>query len=322
MKAIQIQAYGGTEVLKVIDVPRPEPAPGEVLIHVQAAGVNPADIHIRSGFATMPPEYRPANVLSLPRILGSDVSGIVEEIGPGVTAFKKGDAVYGLIRFPSGNPEGAYAEYISAPTEDLALKPESMSHVQAAALPMTALTAWQALFDHANMSKGQTVLINGASGGVGHLAVQIAKAKGAHVIAVASGRNAEFVERLGADQFIDYTKTELENAVSDVDLVIDTVGGPNGGRFIDVLKPGGRLVPIFYGTYPAERAAAAGVTVRGMQVHSNGSQLAAIGQLVDEKLLRVEIESVFPLEEADQAHARIESRRTRGKIVLRVGDEL
>jgi NADPH:quinone reductase-like Zn-dependent oxidoreductase len=210
MKAIQIHAFGGPEVLEYEDVPRPTAGPGEVLIRVLAVGVNPHDCFTRRGYEGAP-ESLGLSRPRLPLIPGHDVSGIVETLGPGVTAFREGDAVYGLIRFPQAFDAAAtYAEYTTAPAADLAHKPAAIDHIQAAAVPLAALTAWQALFEHANVTTGQTILVNGAAGGVGHFAVQLAKVRGARVIGVASGRNAAFVRELGIDHFIDYTTTPMK----------------------------------------------------------------------------------------------------------------
>jgi NADPH:quinone reductase-like Zn-dependent oxidoreductase len=316
MKAIRVHTSGGPEVLKYEEVPRPIAGPGEVLIRVYAAGVNPGDWHGRAGFPDVPEHLRPT--IPRPSTPGFDASGIVEAVEPGVTEFQEGDAVYGMIRFPLKGSIGAYAEYITAPVTDLASKPVTIDHLQAAAVPMAALTAWQELFDHAHLEAGQTVLINGAAGGVGHFAVQLAKAKGAHVIGVASGRHAAFLQELGVDQYIDYTTTLVEQAVSDVDLVLDTVGGENPVRLLPVLKRGGMLIPIYLGHPTASQAEAFGVTIGGKQVRTNAGQLAEIGRLIDTGQVRVAIDTVVPLSEAYKAHVRGEAGHVRGKIVLRV----
>jgi NADPH:quinone reductase-like Zn-dependent oxidoreductase len=298
------------------DVPRPTVETGEVLIHVQAVGVNPADWKAISGVT------RRVREIPLPLIPGWDVSGIVEEVGPDVSAFRPGDAVYGLLRFPSPSA-GTYAEYTTGPIADIALKPTSLDHTLAAAVPMAALTAWQGLFMHGKMEAGQTVLITGAAGGVGHFAVQLAKSKGARVIAVASGRHAAFLHGLGVDQFIDYTSTSLEGAVDDIDLVVDTAGGTNGDSLLSVLKPGGTLIPISANQFSPERVTQAGVSIVTtfgpvMQVRSNGSHLVEIGKLIDAGQVRVAIDTVVPLAEAARAHERSAAGHMQGKIVLAV----
>ncbi|GHO97844.1 NADPH:quinone reductase [Reticulibacter mediterranei] len=316
MKAIQVHTFGGPEVLTYQDVPRPTAGVGEVLIRVQAAGVNPAEWKAVSGLT------RRVREVPLPFIPGWDVSGIIEEVGPDVTAFQQGDAVYGLLRFPSPSA-GTYAEYTTGPVADLALKPTSIDHIQAAAVPMAALTAWQGLFVHGRMEAGQTVLITGAAGGVGHFAVQLAKSKGARVIGVASGRHAAFLHELGVDQFIDYTSTSPEGAVHDVDLVVDTAGGMNGDPLLSVLKPGGTLIPISANQFSPERVAQAGVSIVTtigpvMQVRSSGAQLVEIGKLIDAGQVRVAIDTVVPLAEAARAHERSAAGHVRGKIVLAI----
>lgn len=315
MKAIRVHTFGGPQVLTYEDVPRPTAGAGEVLVRVYAAGVNPGDWKARAGKTLR-------ERLLLPHIPGWDISGVVEAVGPDVSEFREGEAVYGLIRFPSP-PAGAYAQYVTTPAAHLALKPLTIDHIQAAGVPMAALTAWQALFEHAHMEAGQTVLITGAAGGVGHFAVQLAKAKGARVIGVASGRHKAFLRELGVDQFIDYTTTPVEQAVHDVDLALDLIGGANVDCLLPALKRGGTLVPIASSQYSTERFAEAGVTIlttvgRITQVRSNGAHLAEIGELIDAGRVRPVIDTVVPLSEAHKAHDRGEAGHVRGKIVLDV----
>jgi NADPH:quinone reductase-like Zn-dependent oxidoreductase len=327
MKAIQIHTYGGPEVLVHENVLRPTAGPGEVLIRVFAAGLYPGDWYIRSGYANLPEEVRNSLLtkFSLPLIPGTQVSGIVEAVGPNVTAFHKGDAVYGLIRFPSGGvPAGAYAEYITAPAEHLALKPVSIDHLQAAAVPMAALTVWQGITQHTNLEAGQTVLVNGAAGGTGHFAVQLAKARGARVIGVASGGHEAFLRELGVDEFVDYTTTSPEQVARDVDLVIDTVGTVGENPLLSTLKRGGTL--LWIGLRPLKNGIGterteAGVTIEKIQVRSNGAHLAEIGKLIDARQLRVAVDTVVPLAEVSLAHERGERGHLRGIIVLRVAEE-
>jgi NADPH:quinone reductase-like Zn-dependent oxidoreductase len=317
MKAIQYYSEGGPEVLVYEDVPRPTAGPSEVLIRIYAAGVNPADWRARAGFPDVPEKFRYAIPhISLPSIPGFDVSGIVEAIGADVSEFREGDAVIGMVRFPQGGR--GYAEYTIAPVTDLARKPAAIDHLQAAAIPMAALTAWQMLYQ--DLEAGQTVLVNGAAGGVGHFAVQLAKVKGAHVIGAASGGHAAFLRELGVDECIDYTVTPVEQVVHDIDVVFDTVGGDNN-RLLSVLKRGGRFVPVNAGNYSAERASEAGITIgtshhRALQ--SSGVQLAEIGKLIDTGQVQVAIDTIVPLAEAYKAHERGEAGHVRGKIVLRV----
>ncbi|KOG87227.1 NADPH-quinone reductase [Streptomyces varsoviensis] len=328
MKAVRLHEHGGPEVLRYDEVPMPEPGPGEVLLRVHAVGVNPPDWYLRDGLSNLPPETRPA--FDLPVTPGTDVSGVVEAVAADVEGFAMGDEVFGLLRFP-GFDGRAYAEHVAAPASDLAHKPAGIDHVHAAGAPMSLLTAWQFLIDlghdhpspfqaarHRPVALGPdtTVLVNGAAGGVGHFALQLAKWKGAHVTAVASGGHEAFLRELGADEFIDYTRRRPEEAVSGVDLVLDAVGGPHSSRFLRTLKRGGALFPVFFGDYDDEETARLGVTVSGTQVRSNGAQLAEVGRLLDAGTIRVAIDSTFPLADARAAHERAARGHIRGKIVL------
>ncbi|GHO56808.1 NADP-dependent oxidoreductase [Ktedonobacter robiniae] len=314
MKAIRIYKEGGPEVLVYEDVPRPTAGPGEVLLRIHVASINPADWRGQRGFPDIPEKFRPR--VARPSIPGFDASGIVEAVGPGVSEFREGDAVFGMIRFPER--ASTYAEYTTAPVTQLARKPATIDHLQAAAIPMAGLTAWQELFDQANLQAGQTVLINGAAGGVGHFAVQLAKVRGARVIGVASGRHADFLRDLGVDQFIDYTTTPVEQAARDVDLLIDMVGGANSDRLLATLRRGGTLIPVNFNYYTPERVAEAGALVKGKRVQVNVGQLAEIARLVGEGRVCVAFETILPLAEARKAHEIAEAGHVRGKIVLRV----
>jgi NADPH:quinone reductase-like Zn-dependent oxidoreductase len=317
MTAIRVHAIGGPEQLVPERVPIPEPGPGEVLIEVRAAGLNPPDWYARAGFPQIPESLRPP--LSLPFTPGSDVSGVVARLGPDATGFAVGDEVFGLIRFPRRGIGGqGYAEYTTAPVAHLARKPAAWSHVEAAGAPMAGLTAYQRLFDDVRLEPGRTVLVNGAAGGIGHFAVQFAKDRDAYVIGVASSGHEAFLRVLGVDRFIDYTTTAAEEVVRDVDLVVDTVGGPRGHRFLPVLRRGGVLAPMFLGDYHPERAAELGIELRLSQVHSSGPQMAEMAALADAGRLRVGIDSVFALADAAKAHARAERGHLRGKVVLEV----
>jgi NADPH:quinone reductase-like Zn-dependent oxidoreductase len=330
MKAIRLHDFGGPEVLRYEDVAIPELKPGEVLVRVHAVGINPPDWYLRDGYKQLPPEMRPS--VPLPVIPGSDISGIVEAIPENVQGFSVGDEVFGMIRFPSYGESDAYAEYVAAPASDLARKPVGIDHVRAAGAPMSGLTAWQFLIEQGHNEpnplqpephrpvplNGKTVLVNGAAGGVGHFAVQLAKWKGAHVIAVASGTQEFFLRELGADEFIDYAKSAPEDVAHDVDIVLDTLGGPTTGRFLRTLKRGAALFPVFPGFSNAEEAAKLGVTVSMTQVRSNGSQLAELGRLLDAGTVRVAVDSTFPLADARKAHERAANGHIRGKIVLTV----
>jgi NADPH:quinone reductase-like Zn-dependent oxidoreductase len=333
MKAVRLHAFGGPDVLRYEDAPRPEPGPGEVLVRVHAVGINPPDWYLREGYKMLPPEWQPQ--IALPVIPGTDVSGIVEAVAADVGNVAVGDAVYAMVRFPAGlaGDSRAYAEYVCVPAAEIARKPAGIDHVHAAAAPMSLLTAWQFLVDvghdapnplqpnkHAPVPlDGKTVLVNGAAGGVGHLVVQIAKWKGARVIAVASGRHEALLRDLGVDEFIDYTRTAPEDIVRDVDLVVDTVGGAGAQRFLRTLKRGGALFPIFpLGFAGAEEAADLGVTVSYTQVRSSGAQLAELAPLLDAGTIRVVIDSTYPLADAREAHERAARGNLQGKLVLTV----
>lgn len=316
MKAVRVHEFGDPEVLTYEEVPRPTPASDEVLVRVRAAGVNPPDWYRRMGYLNIPESMRPAPP-ALPATLGSDISGTVVEVGADVTDLHEGDEVYGLVRFPSPDHPGAgYAEYATAPAAHLAHKPTTVDHVHAAAVPMAGLTAYQFLFDHIKLTENKKVLVNGAAGGVGHFLVQLAKTRHATVIAVASGRHAEFLRDLGADEFVDYTTTAIPTG--DADYVLDTVGGPRGHQLLRALKPGGVLMPVFYGDYHREEAAKRDITFLSGQVHSDGQQMAELAGLIDTGQIRVGIDSVFPLADAWKAHERAAQGHIQGKIVLEV----
>ncbi|MEH2455464.1 NADP-dependent oxidoreductase [Nostoc sp.] len=305
MKAIVIKAYGNDDVLNYADVERPEPKADEVLVKVHVAGVNPVDWKIRNGLGER-------FGLKLPIVLGGEIAGTIERIGDDVSGFKEGDAVYGIIR------SGGFAEYAIAKMGDIAAKPRSLDFENTAAIPLGALTAWQALFDLAQLSSGQQILITGASGGVGSLAVQLAKAKGAYVIGTASGRNEDFVRNLGADEFVDYTKQNFEAVVKNVDVVFDAVGGDTFEKAFKTLKKGGFLVTSV--AFPSEeKAQELGVKAARVHCKPNADQLAAISALVDEGRLKAHVATVLPLVEVKKAFQLSESGRTRGKIVLQIG---
>ncbi|MFA1551385.1 NADP-dependent oxidoreductase [Actinomadura chokoriensis] len=317
MMAVRVHAFGGPDALVYEEVQVPEPGPDEVLIQVHAACLNPPDWYARTGFANIPEAMRPS--LRLPFTPGSDVSGVVAAVGPAVSEWREGDEVFGLVRFPGLDDGGkGYAEYTTAPASHLARKPAGIDHVQAAGVPMAGLTAYQFLFDHVQLGRDKTVLVNGAAGGVGHFLVQLAKTKHAHVVGVASGRHEAFLRELGVDQFIDYTTTAVEEVAHDIDHLFDTVGGPHGHRFLPVVKPGGTISPVFLGEYHRERAAELGITFKPGQVHSDGPQMAELARLIDAGRLRVGIDSVFKLMDAPKAHERADKRHIQGKIVLQV----
>ncbi|HTZ98787.1 MAG TPA: NADP-dependent oxidoreductase [Candidatus Aquilonibacter sp.] len=308
MKAVRVHEYGGPEALQYEDAPRPQPAPGEVLIRVHAAAINPVDRAMRQGY------FKERIPFKLPFIPGWDVAGVVEAVGSGVSRLKPGDEVYGRTDL---SRDGSYAEYMVARESEIALKPKSIDFVTAAAIPLAGLTAWQALFDQGQLSAGQTVLIHGGAGGVGHFAVQLAKIKGARVIATASARNHDFVRSLGADQVIDYNTTRFEDVVRDVDVVLDSITGDVADRSYGVIKKGGIYVSILRPP-STEKAAALGVRTAHTFVQANVAQLGELARLVDAGKLKASIEKVFPLAEAAAAHDLNAAGHTRGKIVLRV----
>jgi len=309
MRAILQQAFGGPEVLQLAQVDRPAPLATEVLVRVTAVGVNPVEPIIRSG--QFPLIGQP------PFILGWDISGVIEDL-EGVTRFDVGDEVYGMPFFPRA--ASAYAEYVTAPSRQLARKPASLSHAEAAALPLAGLAAWQSLADTAQLAAGQRVLIHGAGGGVGHLAVQIAKAHGAYVVGTASAAKHDFVRSLGADEVIDYQASDFASVARDMDVVLDSVGGDIARRSIGVLRPGGLLVTIVgrRDVDLAARTRAAGRRFAGISVEPDYPGLEALAQLADSGKLGVHLQAILPLAEGAKAHELLESGHTTGKIALTI----
>jgi NADPH:quinone reductase-like Zn-dependent oxidoreductase len=310
MKAIQIHRYGAPDVFISEEVERPVPGVGEVLVRVRAVGINPVDTAMRAGYL--------AGLLGeppFPLILGWDISGEVVELGTSVTEFAPGDEVYGLNRFPQLGK--AYAEYVTAPVTDIGRKPHTLSHVEAAVLPLAGLAAWQALFVYAKVQAGERILIHAAAGGVGHLATQLARWKGAHVIGTASACNIDFVRGLGAETVIDYTSERFEEHVHDLDVAIDSMSGEIQERTIPLLKKGGRLVALLIGMNQ-ELAKAHGVEAIGMLVSPNRMQLDEITRLVEDGQLKVHVEAVFPLQEVARAHELVAGHHVRGKVALEV----
>lgn len=310
IKAIQIKTYGGVEQLNYVDIPKPVPGEGEVLVRVHAAGLNPVDWKTREGQGAARFFKNP-----FPLVLGWDVSGVIEALGDGVNEYVVGDAVCGYIRFPQ--PGATHAEYVAAPAAQLVHKPEILSHMQAAALPAAALTAWQHLFDAAGLRSGQRVLIHAAAGGVGHFAVQFARWKGAHVIATASPRHRAFLRKLGADEVINYRKTRFEDVVRDVDVVFDLVGGETRERSWQVLHPGGVLVSTRSEAF-SELPLRYGVRGRFIWAQPNAAQLRRILGLVEAGHIHIAIERIYPLAEARRAHRHGARGHNQGKIVLDV----
>jgi len=309
MKAIVIHEYGGPEVLKYEDVPRPEPKENEALVRVIAAGVNPVDALIRTG------KYAKFFGTTLPLIPGYDIAGIVEKTGAKITKLKAGDSIYAYVLWGGG-----YAECAVATEGEATAKPKSLNYIEAAAVPLVALTAWQALIDAAKLSAGQTVLIHGGSGGVGSMAIQIAKARGAKVIATASTSNQELLKQLGADVAIDYTKTKFEDVAKDVDVVLDSVGKDTLARSYGVVRKGGIIATLVAEPDQAELDKH-GIRGAAISVKPNASELAEITKLIEEKKIKPVVSQVLPLTEAVKAQEQAATHHTRGKIVLKIADE-
>lgn len=304
MRAVRQDALGGPEVLSLGEVEKPKPSIGEVLVRVHAASVNPADVMNRqTGIFSGQPPF----------VLGWDVSGVVAEVGPGVTTLRPGDEVVGLLPFPRSG--GAYAEFAVAPARTFVRKPAQLSHVEAAALPLAGLTAWQGLVETAGVEAGTRVVITGAAGGVGHLAVQIAHARGAYVIAVASAAQEEYLRGLGADEVIDYQTTDFAGAISDADVVFDVIGNDYPQRAVAVVKPGGIVVTTLPQSLAAAvpAATAAGVRLAGLFVESDRMGMTALTDLVEAGQLRPTIAATYPLADAATAQS---TRHGSGKVVL------
>lgn len=313
MKAIKISHFGEPDVLEQANLPTPEIKEDEVLIQVKAISINPVDIKTRLGKG-MAGRLKGIE----PLILGWDISGVVSSVGPAVNAFKPGDEVFGMVNFPGHGK--AYAEYVAAPAAQLALKPANISHEEAAAATLAALTAWQALVTHAKLQPGSKVLIHAAAGGVGHFAVQIAKWLGAHVTGTSSAANRDFVMSLGADAHIDYKAQPFEEVAKDMDFVLDAVGGDMIDRSLEVIKPGGTLISIPSGLNEAitEKAKAKGINGYFILVASNGTDMQQLAELLADGRLKAHVSKVFAFEEMAAAHEQIASGRTVGKVVVRV----
>jgi NADPH:quinone reductase-like Zn-dependent oxidoreductase len=304
MKAVLIRRYGKNEAAELAEVERRAPGLSQVQVKVRAAAVNPVDWKIRDGLGEL-------FGLKLPLILGCEVAGTVEIAGDDVKDFGRGDEVYGYL----GAHSGGYAEYVIAPANEFVRKPAQVDFETAASVPVAALTAWQGIFDDGHLAKGQRILITGASGAVGSIAVQLAKREGAHVIGIGSGRNEEFVRGLGADEFVDYKTAKLEEQVSDVDLVFDTVGGETQEGAFQTLKRGGFLVSTV-GPPSAEKAKEYGVSGAMVQMMPNAGQLAQINDLVATGTIKTRVAKVLPFAEANEALRLSESGRATGKIIL------
>lgn len=310
MQAIRFHEYGGPDKLVLERVPRPVPPAGSVLVRVHAAGVNPWDWKARAG------AYKQFMPLQFPYSPGIELSGVIAEVGPGVTSLRVGQAVFGNA------PGGAYAEYAVVPATSLTPKPASLSFDQAAAVPVGAQTAWRSLFTAGDLQAGQHILVQGGAGGVGSMAVQLALWKGAHVTATASANNHAYVRSLGAEAVVDYQAAPFENAVHDMDIVLDTVGGEIAERSLHVLRPGGIMVTIA-GQPPQEKAQALGVRAGSpgrSDPATNAVMLGQIAELIEAGKIKVDVTTVFPLAEAGKAQAFSEARHGRGRVVLHIVD--
>jgi len=307
MKAVRIHRFGGPEVLTFDSLPMPVPGDGEVVVKVFAASVNPVDYKIREG------HYPAVREGQLPVVMGRDVSGVIQSCGGHAGDFKDGDPVFAMV----GQDRGGQAEYVLLKTAELARKPDELSHIEAAAVPLAGLTAWQGLFDQGKLQPGQRVLIHGASGGVGHFAVQFAKSRGCFVAATASGEGVDFVRHLAADQVIDYTRDLFEEQVEPVDLVFDLVDGDSRERSWKLVRKGGRLVSTL--TEPSqEEAARRGITAARYTVRPDGGQLAEIAALISSRKVMPHVTATYPLEKVVQAERELEKGHMRGKMVLQV----
>ncbi len=307
MKAVRIHRFGGPDVIALDDIPAPQPGADELLIRVYAASVNPVDYKIREG------KYPPVGRDKLPLVLGRDVCGVIEAFGAAARDFNPGDEIYAMLP----PDQGGYAEYTIAKEAHVAMKPARLDRVQAASVPLAALTAWQGLFDHGNLRAGQTVLIHGGAGGVGHFAVQFAKARGAKVITTVSGRDLEFAREIGADQAIDYKAERFEDVAGKVDMVFDLVGGDTQKRSWSALKRGGILVSTLGQPRPQEPAQH-NLRAAGYTAQPNGAQLGEIGRLIDSGKVKAVIDATFVLADARQAQERQQQGHPRGKIVLEI----
>lgn len=312
MKAMVLKRFGGIENFAVEDVPEPPVGDGEVLVEVKAIGIDQIDVKARKGEGMS--DYLKQEH---PMILGWDISGVVSKVGSRVKDFKAGDAVFGTIRFPG--PGSSYAEYAAAPADQIALKPENISHAEAAAATQSPLTAWQALVDTGHVKKGDRVLVHGGAGGVGNYAIQIARHIGCYVITTVSGADRAFVKELGADEVIDYRTQVFEKEVKEVDFVLDTIGGDNFVRSLDVLKPEGMIVLL-----PSNKKEETDKAVREKQVknyrhilmHSSGKDMRAIAGMLREGSMKANVDKVYSFEQIPQAQEQLENGKVRGKIVV------
>jgi NADPH:quinone reductase-like Zn-dependent oxidoreductase len=311
MRAIILKSFGEADQLALAEIPVPVPKENEVLVKTNSIGLNPVDVKTRKGKGQAA-KLKNEN----PMILGWDISGVVTETGSDVTRFKKGDEVFGMVNLPGIGK--AYAEYVAAPQEHLALKPKNVSHDSAAAASLAAMTAWQALVDQAQIKPGQKILVHAASGGVGHYALQIAKHFGTYVIGTSSAENKELVLSLGADEHIDYKAVKFEDVCQPVDIILDTIGGENIDRSLKVLKAGGTIVSLPSGISEVVTEKAADQNKKGIFffVKSNGKDMQQIASLLEKGYMRSHVSKTFSFEEIKDAHELLESGKTKGKIVL------
>jgi NADPH:quinone reductase-like Zn-dependent oxidoreductase len=302
MKAAQINKYGGSEVVEINNnAPKPR---GQLLVEVYAAGVNPIDWKIREGF--MP--------LKFPATLGGDFSGVIADVGEGVSGFKKGLEVYGYASV-SGGGSGSFAEFVSVDAKAMALKPKNITHVEAGALPLTGVSAWQSLVDHMGLSRGKKILIHGGAGGIGSIAIQLARHLGAFVAATVSAKDMQYVQGLGADEAIDYKNQKFEDILHNYDAVFDTVGGETYVRSFKVLRKGGIIVSMLEQP-PSDLIKQYGVNAIGQLTQVNSERLSKVAELADKRVIKAHIEKTFPLEQAGEALAYLQSGHPRGKVVL------
>ena len=318
MRALAIDRTGAADQLRVARVPRPLRISDEVLVRVVAAGVNPIDVKTRAGKGVA------RAITAWPFVGGGDFSGVVEEVAYAQHPLPPGTAVFGMGRVPRVG--GSFAEFICVASTALTPKPETLTHVEAAAVPIAAMTAWGMVVTHARVEPGMRVLIHAGAGGVGHFAVQFASHFGAHVIATGSARNADFLRELGADETVDYASQRFEDVAGTVDVVIDLIGNvkdDTGTRSLDVLAPGGLLVNAPTGSWPTmhEDAAARGIRATGFNVAADSQVLAGIGALIDSGAIRVHVDAVYDLDAGAEAQRIVEGGHVRGKVVIRVADE-
>jgi NADPH:quinone reductase-like Zn-dependent oxidoreductase len=311
MKAVQINKYGGSEVVEINkNAPKPALSRGQLLVEVYAAGVNPIDWKIREGYIP----------LKFPATLGGDFSGVVEDVGEGVSGFKKGLEVYGYASLLGGG-SGSFAEFVSADAKVMALKPNNISYIEAGALPLTGVSAWQVLVEHIGLSRGKKILIHGGSGGIGSIAIQLARHLGAYVATTVSAKDMQYVKELGADEAIDYKNQSFEDLLHDYDAVFDTVGGETYVRSFNVLRKGGIIVSMLEKPRP-ELMERYGVNAIAQMTQVNSERLSKLAELVEKGVIKEHVDKTFPLEQAGEALTYLQSGHPRGKVVLKMKKNL